>query len=101
MVETMKPGAVIIDLAAGAGGNCELTVPDQIIQHGGVKIAGFTNLPGRLAADASQLLARNFVNLSPLLAGEDGARAPHWDDDIIKGMALTRDGAVIHPSLAD
>ncbi|TRO95733.1 Re/Si-specific NAD(P)(+) transhydrogenase subunit alpha [Glycocaulis profundi] len=101
MVETMKPGAVIIDLAAGAGGNCELTVPDQIIQHGGVKIAGFTNLPGRLAADASQLLAKNFVNLSPLLAGEDGARAPHWDDDIIKGMALTRDGAVIHPSLAD
>lgn len=101
MVETMKPGSVIIDLAASNGGNCELTTPDQIIQHNGVKIAGFSNLPARLAADASQLLAKNFVNLAPLLMGEGGARAPHWDDDIIKGMALTRDGAVIHPGLAD
>jgi len=98
MVEAMKPGSVIIDIAAANGGNCELTRPGEIAEHAGVRIAGFTNLPGRLAADASQLLAKNLVNLFPLFMGEDGSLAPHWDDDIIKGMALTRDGAVIHPA---
>ena len=98
MVEAMKPGSVIIDIAAASGGNCELTRPDEIVEHGGVKIAGFTTLPGRLPADSSQLLGKNLVNLFPLLKGEDGALAPHWDDDIIKGMALTRSGAVVHPS---
>ncbi len=101
MVEGMKPGSVIIDIAAANGGNCELTKPDEIIEHNGVKIAGFTNLPGRLPADASSLLAKNLVNLFPLLIGEDASLAPHWDDDIIKGMALTRDGKVVHPSLSE
>jgi len=99
MVETMKPGSVIIDIAAAAGGNCELTKADEIVEHGGVKIAGYTNLPARLAADTSQLLAKNFVNLAPLLRGEDGALSPQWEDEIIKGMTLTRDGAIVHPSL--
>jgi NAD(P) transhydrogenase subunit alpha len=99
MVEAMKPGSVIIDIAAANGGNCELTEADKVVEHNGVKIAGFSNLPGRLPADASSLLAKNLVNLFPLLIGEDGSLAPHWDDDIIKGMALTRDGEVVHPSL--
>ncbi len=99
MVEAMKPGSVIIDIAAANGGNCELTTPDKVVEHNGVKIAGFSNLPGRLPADASSLLSKNLVNLFPLLIGEDGSLAPHWDDDIIKGMALTRDGEVVHPSL--
>ena len=99
MVESMKPGSVIIDIAAANGGNCELTEADKVVEHNGVKIAGFTNLPARLAADSSQLLAKNLVNLFPLLVGEDAAFAPHWDDEVIKGMALTRDGAIIHPSL--
>jgi len=99
MVEAMKPGSVIIDIAAANGGNCELTKPDKVVEHNGVKIAGFSNLPGRLPADASSLLGKNLVNLFPLLIGEDGSLAPHWDDDIIKGMALTRDGEVVHPSL--
>ena len=99
MVEAMKPGSVIIDIAAAMGGNCELTKPDEIVDHGGVKIAGYSNLPGRLPADASQLLAKNLVNLTPLLMGEDNALGVHWDDDIIKGMALTRAGDVVHPSL--
>lgn len=101
MAEAMKPGSVIIDIAAANGGNCELTRPDEIVDHGGVKIAGFTNLPARLAADASQLLAKNFVNLSPLLMGEDGGRSPKWEDDIVKGMALSRAGEVVHPSYAE
>jgi len=98
MIESMKPGAVIIDIAAANGGNTELTKPDEIVEHGGVRVAGFTNLPGRLAADASQLLAKNLVNLVPLLRGEDGGFQVQWEDEIIKGMALTRDGAVVHPS---
>ena len=99
MVESMRPGSVIIDIAAANGGNCELTEPDKVVDHNGVKIAGFTNLPARLAADSSQLLAKNLVNLFPLLVGEDATFAPHWDDEVIKGMALTKDGAIIHPSL--
>jgi NAD(P) transhydrogenase subunit alpha len=99
MVEAMKPGSVIIDIAAANGGNCELTEADKVVEHNGVKIAGYSNLPGRLPADASQLLAKNLVNLYPLLVDEDGALAPHWDDDIIKGMALTKDGEIVHESL--
>ena len=99
MVETMKPGSVIIDMAAPAGGNCELTQPGEVVEHNTVKIAGYTNLAGHLAADSSALYAKNLANLLPLLVGEDGALAPHWDDEIIQGMALTRDGAVIHPTL--
>jgi len=76
----------------------DLTKADEIVTHNGVMIAGFSNLPGRLAADSSALYAKNLANLLPLLVGEDGAKAPHWDDEIIQGMALTRDGAVIHPS---
>jgi H+-translocating NAD(P) transhydrogenase subunit alpha len=99
MVDTMKPGSVIIDIAAANGGNCELTKSGELVIHNGVKIAGYGDLPSRLAADSSSLLARNLVNLFPLLRAEDGALAPHWDDDIIKGMALTRDGEIVHPTL--
>lgn len=100
MVDSMKPGSVIVDLAAPTGGNCELTKADEVVDHNGVKIAGFNNLPGRLAADASALYAKNLANLLPLLVDEDGHRAPHWDDEIIQGMALTKDGAVVHPNFS-
>ncbi|MEC9249219.1 MAG: Re/Si-specific NAD(P)(+) transhydrogenase subunit alpha [Pseudomonadota bacterium] len=100
MVESMKPGSVIVDLAAPTGGNCELTKADEVVDHNGVKIAGYNNLPGRLAADASALYAKNLANLLPLLLDEDGNRAPHWDDEIIQGMALSRDGKVVHPNFA-
>jgi NAD(P) transhydrogenase subunit alpha len=99
MVETMKPGSVIIDIAAAMGGNCELTEADKIVEHKGISIAGYTNLPGRLAGDASSLYARNLVNLTPLLVDDDGKLAPHWDDEIITGMTLTRDGKVVHETL--
>lgn len=99
MVESMKPGSVIIDLAAPTGGNCELTKADEVVEHKGVKIAGFANLPARLAADSSALYAKNLANLLPLLVDDNGKKAPHWDDEVIQGMALTKDGAVVHPSL--
>lgn len=101
MVAAMKPGSVIVDLAVEQGGNCPLSQPDQtIVTENGVIIAGFTNLPARLAADSSALYAKNLLNLMPLLADKDtGAFAPAYDDEIIKGMALTRDGDIIHPAL--
>ena len=99
MVESMKPGSVIIDLAAPTGGNCELTKADEVVEHKGVKIAGFANLPARLAADSSALYAKNLANLLPLLVDDEGKKAPHWDDEVIQGMALTKAGEVVHPTL--
>jgi NAD(P) transhydrogenase subunit alpha len=101
MVAAMKPGGVIIDLAAAQGGNCPLTKADEVVRtENGVAIAGFSNLPARLASDASNLYAKNLLNLLPLLTDKDTkAFAPHWDDEIIKGAMVSRDGKVIHPSL--
>lgn len=101
MVAGMKAGSVIIDMAVSAGGNCPLSKPDKIIEtKNGVKILGCTNLPGSLAADASALYAKNLLNLLPLLTAKEGVSfAPDFDDDIIKGMLLTKDGTVVHSSL--
>lgn len=99
MVKSMRPGSVIIDLAVSQGGNCPLSKPDQVVDVNGVKIAGFTNLPGRIAADASALYARNLLALLPLLTGENAAFGPKWDDEIVKAAVLTKDGAVVHPAL--
>jgi len=101
MVRAMRPGSVIIDLAVSQGGNCPLSKPDEIVDVNGVKVAGFTNLPGRVAADSSALYARNLFALLPLLTGENAAFAPKWDDEIVKAAVLTREGAVVHPALKD
>jgi H+-translocating NAD(P) transhydrogenase subunit alpha len=102
MVLAMKPGSVVIDLAVSQGGNCPLSKPDVVVDTAnGVKVAGFTNLPARLAADSSSLYAKNLLALLPLLTDKDTkAFAPAWDDEIIKGAMLTKDGAVIHPAFA-
>jgi NAD(P) transhydrogenase subunit alpha len=100
MVKTMRPGSVIVDLAAEQGGNCPLTVPNQVVEVHGVTLMGYTNLPGRLAVDASSLYARNLFNFVSLFVDKkSGALALNWDDEIIKGAGLTRDGAVVHPAL--
>ena len=99
--KAMRPGSVIIDLAVAQGGNCPLSKPDELVEAGGVKVMGFTNLPARLPADASSLYARNILALLPLLADkETKAFAPHWDDEIIKGAMLSRAGALVHPHFA-
>ncbi|MGE0828746.1 MAG: Re/Si-specific NAD(P)(+) transhydrogenase subunit alpha [Hyphomonadaceae bacterium] len=101
MVKSMKPGSVIIDLAVSQGGNCPLSKADEVVETGGVKIAGFSNLPARLPADTSSLYAKNLLALLPLLTNkETKAFEPAWDDEIIQGAMLTRGGAVIHPSFA-
>ncbi len=101
MVKSMRPGSVVVDLAVAQGGNCPLSKPDEVADVNGVKVAGFTNLAGRIAADASALYAKNLLALIPLLTGENGAFAPRWDDEIVKAAVLTRDGQVVHPALKD
>jgi NAD(P) transhydrogenase subunit alpha len=100
MVKTMKPGSVIVDLAAEQGGNCPLTKANQVTKAYGVTIMGHTNLPGRLAVDASSLYARNLFNFVSLFVDKKSGQANlNWDDEIIKGSGLTRDGQIVHPAL--
>jgi H+-translocating NAD(P) transhydrogenase subunit alpha len=92
-VEAMRPGSVIVDLAAEAGGNCELTRPDEEVVESGVSIVGFTNLPATMPAHASQLYARNVTALLQHLA-PNGELALDWDDEITAGACVTRQEAV-------
>src|SRR6478735_3600226 len=101
MVASMRPGSVIVDLAVERGGNCELAKAGEVVEAGGVKIVGHRNVPSRIAASASSLYAKNlFAFLEILVDKPSRALAVKWDDEIVKGTALTRDGAVIHPSFA-
>src|SRR6187431_2326093 len=101
MVASMRPGSVIVDLAVERGGNCELAKPGQVVEAGGVRIVGHLNVPGRIAASASSLYAKNlFAFLEILVDKTSRALAVKWDDEIVKATALTRDGAVIHPNFA-
>lgn len=100
MVKTMKPGSVIVDLAAEQGGNCPLTKADEVVEVHGVTIMGYTNLPARLAVDTSSLYARNLFNFVSLIVDKKtGALALDWNDDIVKGAGLTRDGEIVHPAV--
>ena len=98
MIKDMKPGSVIVDMATAAGGNCALSKRDETVEAHGVTILGPANLPAAQAADTSTLYARNLLNvLALMIDGDSGALAIDWDDEIVKGMLLTRDGAVVHP----
>jgi NAD(P) transhydrogenase subunit alpha len=100
MVKSMRPGSVIVDLAIERGGNVELAKPDEVVEIDGVKIVAYLNLPGRLAASASSLYARNLYAFLEILIDKNAkALAVNWDDEIVKATALTRDGAVVHPSV--
>jgi H+-translocating NAD(P) transhydrogenase subunit alpha len=99
MVQSMRPGSVIVDLAVERGGNVEGVKPDAVTDVNGVKIVGYRNVPGRLAASASSLYARNLLNFVELLIDKKTKTlAVNWDDEIVKATALTRDGAVVHPN---
>lgn len=95
-VEGMKPGSVIIDLAGEAGGNCELTEPGQTVVRHEVKIVSPLNLPAQMAEHSSQLFARNVLALLELFVGEDGALKLDFDDEIIAGSCVVRDGEIVH-----
>ncbi len=99
MVKAMKPGSVIVDLAVETGGNCEGSKAGHVVETNNVKIVGHKNVPGRLATDASMLYAKNLFNLlNTLIDKKSGKLVIDWDDEIIQGVALTRDGKIIHPN---
>jgi H+-translocating NAD(P) transhydrogenase subunit alpha len=99
MVKSMKPGSVLVDLAVERGGNVEGVKAGEVADVGGIKIVGYTNVAGRVAASASGLYAKNlFAFVETLVDKEAKALAVKWDDELVKATALTRDGAVIHPN---
>jgi NAD(P) transhydrogenase subunit alpha len=100
MVHSMKPGSVIIDLAVESGGNCELSQAGKVVLENGVKIVGHYNVPSRTAADASALYARNLLNfITPQMGAESKSLNVDWEDEIIIGTLLTKDGAIVHERL--
>ncbi len=96
MVKSMKPGSVIVDMAVAQGGNCPLSAPDEIVDVGGVKVAGFSNLPARLPADSSSLYAKNLLAFLPLVTAEDSSLNLDTDDEVVVAMLLTRGGETVN-----
>ncbi len=95
-VERMKPGSVIIDLAASTGGNCELTKNNQTIVHKGVTIIGQSNYPARMPLDASRMFGKNVMNFLALLITKEGGLHLNFEDDIVKGTCITHQGQVFN-----
>jgi NAD(P) transhydrogenase subunit alpha len=100
MVRSMKPGSVIVDLAVETGGNCQVSEAGSVVVKHGVTIIGYKNMAARLAADASALYAKNLFHLLNLII-KDSALQIDWNDEIIKGIALTREGEVVHPNFVN
>jgi len=96
MVEGMRPGSVIVDVAAPSGGNCELTRPGETVDVDGVKVIGPTDLPGRVAHDASQMYARNLASFVARITDEDGQRVYDFENEIVSEACITHDGRVTH-----
>ncbi|MDQ0317563.1 Re/Si-specific NAD(P)(+) transhydrogenase subunit alpha [Amorphus orientalis] len=102
MLESMKPGSVVVDLAVERGGNVEGSEPDKVVEVGPVRVIGYRNMPGRIAASASLLYGKNLYTFveSVMVDKETKALSINWEDDIVKATALTRDGKVVHPNFA-
>jgi NAD(P) transhydrogenase subunit alpha len=99
MVKSMKPGSVLIDLAVERGGNVEGAVADQVVEVEGVKVVGYLNVPGRIAASASSLYAKNLVTfLETMVSKETKALALNVEDELVKATMLTHGGAIVHPN---
>lgn len=95
-VDAMVPGSVIIDLAASTGGNCELTKNNETIVHKGVKIIGNSALPTDIPTDSSRMFGKNVINFLKLIITKEGGMNLNWDDDIVKGTAVTHNGEIVH-----
>ncbi len=101
MVKSMKPGSVVVDLAVEQGGNVAGSEPGKVVRKGGVVIVGHMNVPSRLAVDASAFYARNALNfLQTCIDAESKALKIDWEDELIRGTCINRDGKVVHPALA-
>ena len=99
MVESMKPGAIVLDMAAESGGNVEGSRPGETVTVGGVRIIGAQNLPARIAPATTVLYAKNLLTfVETLIDKKEKKLAVNWDDELVKATLLTRDGAVVHPN---
>jgi NAD(P) transhydrogenase subunit alpha len=96
MVETMRRGSVIIDLAASTGGNCELSRNKETIVYKGVTIVGNSNLAAGMPSDASKLYGKNVLNFLQLIIDKDGNLNLNWEDELVRGCCITHNGEVIH-----
>jgi NAD(P) transhydrogenase subunit alpha len=102
MIESMKPGSIIVDLAVERGGNAELAKPGEVVEHEGVRIMGMLNLPGSVPVNASSLYARNLqAFVEPLIDKEKKTLAMNWDDELVKGTLIARDGAIVNAAIAE
>ncbi len=95
-VEAMKPGSVIIDLAASTGGNCEVTVDNETVIHNGVKVIGNSQLPTDMPTDASRMFGKNMINFLKLIITKEGALNLNWEDDIVKGTAVAHNRQIVN-----
>jgi NAD(P) transhydrogenase subunit alpha len=95
-VEAMRPGSVIIDLAASTGGNCEVTKNNETIVHNGVKVIGNSQLPTDMPTDASRMYGKNMINFLKLIVTKEGGLNLNWEDDIVKGTAVTHGKEIVH-----
>jgi NAD(P) transhydrogenase subunit alpha len=101
MVESMRPGAVVVDIAVESGGNCELSKLGEVVEHNGVKIVGVPNLPATAPQHASELYAKNVLNLIKLFVNKDGTLNTEFKDEVLAGCLLTHGGELTHKATAD
>ena len=102
MIESMRPGSIIVDLAVERGGNAELAKPGEIVEHNGVRIMGKLNLPGSVPVNASSLYARNLqAFVEPLIDKDTKALAINFDDELVKGTLIAKDGKIVNAMIAE
>jgi H+-translocating NAD(P) transhydrogenase subunit alpha len=102
MIESMRPGSIIVDLAVEHGGNAELAEAGEVVEHNGVRIMGKLNLPGAIPVNASSLYARNLLAfIEPMIDKKTGALAVNWDDELVRGTLIGRDGIIVNTMIAE
>ena len=97
----MKPGTVIIDLAASTGGNCELTKNGEVVEHDGVSIVGNSNYPSEMPNDASRMFGKNLLNFLNLVINEEGNMNLNFEDDIVQGTCITHNNEIINERIKE
>jgi H+-translocating NAD(P) transhydrogenase subunit alpha len=101
MMNAMKSGSVIIDLAAATGGNTELTKNNETVEHNGVRIVGNSNLPSTMPSDASKMYGKNVLNFLQLIISKEGNLNLNFEDDLVLGTCVTDNGKVVHDRVRD
>jgi len=102
MIESMRPGSIIVDLAVERGGNAELSKAGEVVEHNGVRIMGRLNLPGAIPVNASSLYARNLLAfVEPMIDKKTGELAINWDDELVKGTVIAKDNAIVNAMIAE